>query len=135
MAEKVQAPEGKAKRKSKAKPADGPGIGHNITAIREKAEPIFERLAKLKEQQLTSAAEYRNDFKDLYERGSNEIGCSRKVLRREFNRYYAKVKEEQEDMELEAAEREEIENLRAALDGTPFGTYVAGELAKMRPQP
>jgi uncharacterized sporulation protein YeaH/YhbH (DUF444 family) len=130
MAEKLNSGDGGGKRgRGKAK-TDGPGMGHNITQIRKEAEPIFKRLANKQRDMETAMGEFRVDLKNLYEEGANKIGCSRKVLREEFRRYIYNLKAEQRELELEASERAEIEALRAALEGTPFGSYVAGTLAE-----
>jgi hypothetical protein len=140
MAERVKKDSAK-KGRGRKKPADdegggtgkgseSPSMGHNLTTIRKDAEPIFQRLAKLQADMESQMGEFRVDFKNLYEEGANKIGCSRKILRKEFRRYLNNLRQEQEEQEMEASEREQIETLRAALGDTPFGRYIEGQLAE-----
>lgn len=132
MAEKL---EGEGKKKgagkggSKRKKDGGEGMGHNLVAIRKAAEPIFKRLLKLQTDMETSMGEFRVDFKNLYEEGAKDIGCSRGVLRSEFRKMLRRMNEEAEEKEMETVEREQIETLRAAMGDTPMGAYFEAKLA------
>jgi hypothetical protein len=128
MAEKVTTDPDKPKKGRKEKRERG--MGDNIIEVRRKAEPLMQKLLALQKDMDSDMGGYKADFKKLYEDGANDIGCSRKTLRKEFRRLLAAMRAEEEEMQLEQDERDEIETLRAAFAGTEFERYIEGKLAK-----
>lgn len=127
MAENLKA-DGKGKtRKSRR---DGPGMGHNLTELRKKAEPAVKEIMKKFDEMDSDMGGYRSEIKALYEKHADKIGMSKTALRKEVKRIRDRKKEAAYEQELEAEIREEIETFRAALEGTPFAEWASGELAK-----
>lgn len=105
--------------------------GHNLSAIRTKAEPLFKALDKLKKDKDAAAGEFTTDMNNKYTAASKAMGVPVAILRREFRRLLARRREAEEEMQMEMAERDQIEAMRDALGDTPlFGHYVQGKLAK-----
>jgi hypothetical protein len=121
MAEKPD--EGTKSSRRKKKAAEG-GMGHNLTEIRKAAEGAFKAIAKLKADQETAMGEFGADFRNLYEKHANNLGCSRKLLRKEFAKYWRDLKERADEAEMEQSERDELDAFQASLIGGPFGTYL-----------
>lgn len=123
MAEKPDA-------KGKTKKKDAAPMGHNITEIRKKAEPAFKEILKKFADMESDMGSYRAEIKDLYDKHAGAIGISKKLLRQEVAKLRAAQRHEALEQEMEADEREQVETLRAALEGTPFGVYLSDKLAK-----
>lgn len=105
------------------------GMGHNLTELRKKAEPMMKKLLKLQDDMDGDAAGYRSQFAKEYEKGAEALGCNKSVLVSEFRRLNRNRKEAMAEQEMDDDERAEREALREALSGTPFGTWAAGDLA------
>lgn len=118
---------GKRGRKKKDE-APGPGMGHNVTRIKELAEPIFERLDRLHDDMESMAGEIKSDIKNVYEEGANNIGCKRGILRKVYKLYRDGKKIEEALAEMESHEREEYETLADAVGvSTPMGAWAASK--------
>jgi len=121
MADKVT---GKGSRKKNAGENKPAGQGHNISAIRKAAKPIFEELDRIHKQMEERNGEDMVDIKNLYEKGANEIGISRAVLRGFYSEYRRASKQVAREKEMEPSERDELVALRDAFGmDTPFGAY------------
>lgn len=132
MAEKAT---GAAKKKKAVKAPrkevrEKPGKGHNLEALREEGEGIVAEYLELAKSMDSDMAGYRSDFNDLYDKASDKLGIKKSVLSRELKRIRAAKKAEEKEQEMAPDEREQTELFREAMEGTPFGDYAAGELAK-----
>jgi hypothetical protein len=110
--------------------AGAASLGHNLKKLREEGVPFMQRLFALQEQMEADAGGYRVDFKNLYDEASKGLGIKAAIIKEEFRRMLRRKKEEAKERELAEAERDQIEAFRAAFDGTEFGAWAAGELAK-----
>lgn len=106
------------------------GMGHNLAEIRRAAMPAMTRLFALQASMDKDAAGYRSDFATVYEEEAKNIGVKKAVLIKEFKRALRAKREEEKELMMDAQERNEAETLRAAFDGTPFGKWFEGEIAK-----
>lgn len=120
MAEKATGGEPKSRKKQ-----DGPGIGHNLTEIKKKALPAMKEILKKFEDMESDMGSYRAEIKDLYEKHANALGAPRKLLRQLVAEVRAAQRQEAILAEMEADEREQLETLQAAFEGTEFGKYFA----------
>jgi uncharacterized protein (UPF0335 family) len=125
MAEKVTGGDKPAKKKKQ----DSPGIGHNLTEIKKKAGPAVAAIIKKITDMESDHGAWMSEIKEAYGDHAEKIGCSKKLLRKLVKQVRDAQKEEAELAEMEADEREQLETLQAALDGTPFGIYFADKLA------
>ena len=75
-------------------------------------------------------AGYRSDFKNAYEAAANDIGVKKSIIIKEFKRALKIKRELEKERMLAQDERDTIEALRTAMDGTPMGDYFAGMLAE-----
>lgn len=126
MAERIKGTTKKAARKKKDNGDGAPGIGHNITAIKKAAAPLFKRLDALFDEMESQMGEFRVDIKNLYEEGANTIGVKRQVLRKVYGQYRRAKKDEAAENEMEASEHDDYVALRDAMGmDTPFGAFAA----------
>lgn len=115
----------------KGKSAAGGGMGHNLTRIRDLAVPFMARRIRIEDEKQETLDQFREDIDGLITEAAREIGCSEKIVRREFGKAIRKRAEEKRDLvALSDKEREDIDTLRAAFDGTPFGKWFEGETPK-----
>lgn len=122
-------PDDKDKEKKTSKKKDQAGMGHNLAEIRKRAEPAIKEIIAKFTAMHSDMGTYREEIKELYDKHAGTIGMSKKLLRTEVAKVMAKIRQEQEELGLEASEREQIETLRSALEGTPMGRYMADKLA------
>jgi len=131
MAESVK---GAAKPKDKEKKpkaaASENGLGHNLDVLRKKGGAAMERLFKLQKTMDSELAGFRSDFAHAYEEEAEKLGMKKGILIKEFKRALAKKRQEEKELMMEKDERESVEALRAALEGTPMGKWFEGELAR-----
>ena len=127
MAEKVT---GAPKPKKAKAAASENGLGHNLDVLRKKGGAAMERLFKLQKTMDSELAGFRADFAHAYEEEAEEIGIKKGILIKEFKRALTKKRQEEKELMMETDERETIEALRSALDGTPMGKWFEGQLAK-----
>jgi hypothetical protein len=105
------------------------GIGHNsgtvnIVELRKKAEPEFKRLFQLQDDMDAKMAEFRTDFKDLYETIANKTGKPRAIIRETFNDMKREQRRQKRASERDASQQQHMDELCLALAGTPFGVYL-----------
>lgn len=124
----AKAPKKKAPA-TKKETRENPGMGHNIAALRDEGVPYIERFLKLKASQESDMGSYAADFGNLYEEAAGVLGIKEEVLKRELNRLHKNKKAAEKEAEMKADEREQTELFRAAMEGTQFEMFVAGDLA------
>lgn len=107
-----------------------PGMGHNVTALREIGEPLVDEFLKLYEQMESDMAGYRSDINNLYEKAAGDLGLKKTVVSKELKRILARKKAEAKEKEMAPDERQQTELFRASMEGTPFGDWAAGTLAE-----
>lgn len=120
MAEKVTGGE----KKTRKKKDDGPGMGHNLTDIKKKAEPAIAEIIKKFDDMASDMGAYKNELKELYKSRSETIGCRPGLLRGLVHDILTEREKLRKLKEMEPSERVQLETLQASLAGTPFGDYV-----------
>lgn len=98
--------------------------GQNIIPKSKDLENLFRRLDNVHDAAESDAAEHRTDAKALYEEGANKFGCSRKVLGDLYREHRSALKREKRRNNWEASERDDMDRLCAALEGTPMGAFL-----------
>lgn len=123
MAESVEAPEGADKQRK-------PGKGHNRAQLKKLLAPfvpeIFDAYQKMEEVHGSHVMKINRRFDKIAE----ETGFPKAMIRSEISRARRRMKEEQKEKEMDDELREENEALREAFQGTAFGSYFEGLLAK-----
>ena len=120
----------KATGKGKQAPKDdSPGIGHNLTEIKKKAGPAVTAIIKKIEEMESDRGNYMSEVKELYNDHAEKIGCPKKLLRKLVKQVRDAQREEAELAEMEPDERDQLETLQAALEGTPMGKYFSDKLS------
>ncbi len=108
--------------------AEGNGVGHNLTEIREKIEPWMGRILAQFDELESVRGEIMADIKALYEEGAKATGAPRKIMRMVVETVRREKRIEAKLAELETSERDTLETLEAAFHGTPFGKYFGEQL-------
>lgn len=120
----------KAEKAARREVRESPGLGHNIAAIRDQGAPYVERYLKLTDAMDSDMAGYRSDINNLYEEASGDLGMKKTVISKELKRIRANQKAAAKEKEMAADEREQTEMWRAAMVGTQFEIFSAGDLAQ-----
>lgn len=119
----------KKPRNTKKETRENPGMGHNITALRDEGIPYVERFLELKKSQESDMASYASDFGTLYEEAAGVLGIKETVLKSELNRLHKNKKAAEKEAEMKADERQQTELFRSAMEGTQYQLFTAGDLA------
>lgn len=109
---------------------ENPGMGHNVTALREIGAPLVEEFIALYEQMESDMAGYRSDINTLYEKVAGDLGLKKTVVSKELKRILARKKAEAKEKEMASDERAQTELWRAAMAGTQFELWASGDLAE-----
>jgi len=120
MAEQVSGGGKPRKRKND----DDFGMGHNLTEIKKKAGPAITEIVKKFDDMQSDMGTYKSEIKELYTTHSEKLGCRGKILRGLVHDILIERAKQAKLKEMEPSEREQLETLQAALDGTPFGAFI-----------
>lgn len=123
MAEKVAAND--AGKKARA-PAPK---GHNLDDLRKKLAPFTKAIFEAYDAMETDHGSHVLTINHKFEKAAESTGFPKSLLRQEVARMRRRKKDEEREKAMADEEREDIERFRAAMDGTPFGAYAAGQLA------
>ena len=108
----------------KRKKADDFGMGHNLSEIKKTAAPAIAEIVKKFDDMQSDMGTYKKEIADLYTNHAGKIGCRAKLLRSFVHDILAERTKQGRLKEMEPSEREQLEMLQAALDGTPFGAFI-----------
>jgi hypothetical protein len=98
--------------------------GSNFHVDKSKLIEFFQRLDNLHEDFEQKSAEFRADVKALYNEAGDVLKAPRKVVRHAYTTLRAKRKLEERESNMELAEREHLDLIRASLGDfadTPLG--------------
>lgn len=104
--------------------------GHNLEDLKKKMAPALGDILKAFDHLDSVSGDARNKIKDAYDTAASKTGVSKRIIMREVNRIRRRQKERAEEIEMKDQDRDDIEALRAALDGTPLGKFAEGQLAQ-----
>lgn len=129
-AAKAAAAKPDTEKQTKKQTRSGPGMGHNLTAVREASGPAMKRLFRHQADMDEDMAGYRGEFKIIYDEEAAKIGCKPSILRKEFRRAVRIKKELEAEKKLASEEQDEIDMLRASMEGTELGDFFLGVSAR-----
>lgn len=103
--------------------------GHNLDEVRKKMLPFVKGIDDAYDKMEEVHGSHVLTINHKFDTAAEATGIPKAILRREIARMRRRKKELAREQEMSEEERDDVEKLRDAMDGTPFGAFFAGRLA------
>lgn len=124
-------------RKASSGESAAAGIGHNLTSVKKAIGGFYNRYAAILDEKESVTAGYMSDCRVLIEDAANDLGCSKRLVRMALQSRRRQDKEEAKEREMEGADVDTLDMLKAALGvfgDTPLGQAALNRKAESEPE-